>query len=481
MVMHIVAALSVLVLWTANAVAAVGAAGTAEVLTTQEDQQDLRLTIYTTDLALVYDQRRLVLDKGESTVAFREVSSKMRPETALLAADGLQVFEQNFEYDLLSPQSLLRKYVGRTVLLATMNPVSGDERLEEAQVLSALNGPILQTAQHIRAKGNSQIFFPDVPADLRDRPTLTMQIAAAKQGERLAALTYLTTGLSWRADYVAELQAGEKRLQLNGWVTLNNNSGATYTDAQLQLVAGDVHTVPVQQQGLQRAMVQAMAESAMLADDMGEESMFEYHLYSLGRRTTIKENQQKQVALMKADDVAYRQQYIVRGAPHYYHSGVRDKADRQPVVVYVEMINDHSSGLGNPLPGGVIRVYTRDSRNALQFVGEDTIEHTPVNEKVRLKLGKAFDITAEKTQVDFQKIAGNAAREYVFESEYVLTLKNAKSETVTVSVEEPVPGDWELISSSMPAKKAAAGLLEWEVPVVAGGEQQLQYRVRVRM
>lgn len=452
-----------------------------EILTTQEDQQDLRVTIYNKDLALIYDQRKLALEKGLSTLAFREVSGRMLPATAFLNGKGLRVLEQNFEYDLLTPQSLLNKYIGRQVILSTVNPVTGIEQRENAWVLSSTgSGTVLKTADHIKTDALGQLLFPDVPTDLRDRPTLTMLIDTEEAGEVSAALTYLTNGLSWQADYKAELNDAGEKMQLNGWVTLTNDSGASYGNAQLQLVAGDVNTVPDTGRLRRKMYSESVAQSAAMDGNMEQESMFEYHLYSLGRRTTLKENQQKQVALMHAADVSCEKQYVMRGSSSLYRDGVGPEDLRQKIGVFVKMKNDAASGLGTPLPRGVVRVYTRDSVGLLKFIGEDKINHTPENEVVRLKLGDAFDVTATKRQLDFEKIAGTFKQEYITESEYEVTLKNAKKEPVSVRVEEPVPGDWKMISTTLKPVEKTAGVVIWEVPVPPQGQQKLTYRVRIK-
>jgi hypothetical protein len=287
----------------------------------------------------------------------------------------------------------------------------------------------------------------------------------------------LTGGLSWKADYVAELNSKDDRLDMNGWVTLTNQSGARYANAKLQLVAGDVNRV--QDEMAPRALGM-MAKSAMAnAPEMSQENLFEYHLYTLERPTTLGENQTKQVALMSAQAVPLRKEFLLQGANYYYSGQYGELGQKIKVGVFVEFDNK-GEGLGIPLPKGVVRVYKKDSKGNAQFVGEDRIDHTPKNETVRLKLGDAFDITADKKQTDFKKISGISRYNYVFETAYQITLKNAKDEPVTVKVAEPMPGDWQILSESHPHTKAAAGTAVWEVPVPAEGKTTLVYRVQVR-
>jgi hypothetical protein len=274
---------------------------------------------------------------------------------------------------------------------------------------------------------------------------------------------------------VAELNAGDDRLDLNGWVTLTNQSGAAYPNARLQLVAGDLHRV--RDEPSPRAAM-AMAGKVADAAEMQQESLFEYHLYTLQRPTTLAENQTKQVALMSAMRVPVRKEFLLQGANYYYSGQHGELGQKIKVGVFVEFDNK-GEGLGSPLPRGVMRIYKKDSQGNAQFVGEDRIDHTPKNETVRLKLGDAFDVTADRKQTAFQKLTGTGRYNYVFESAYEIVLKNAKPEAVTVTVREPMPGDWTMVSESQPHTKAASDTAEWKVKVPAEGAATLTYRVRV--
>ncbi len=453
-----------------------------EILSTLADQQQVTVTIYNSDLALVKEQRLIALEQGENRLALREVSGGIRPETALLSnlrpAGTFWVMEQNFDFDLLTPQKLLEKYVGREVQVVRTHPQSGAETLEPARVLAANNGVVLRMGDRIETGIPGRLVYPDVPANLRDRPTLVVQLATATPGNHLLELSYLTGGLSWRADYIAELKAEEERLDLSGWVTLTNRSGTTYPDARLQLVAGDVHRVREELRAVPAPLYKtAMAEAA--PPRMKEEGLFEYHLYTLDRPTTIRDNQSKQVALLGATGVPVRKEFLLQGRDYYYSSSHGDLGQKLKVGVFVEVENRTDAALGMPLPAGIVRVYKKDSRGGAQFIGEDRIDHTPKNEKIRLQLGEAFDVTAAKKQTDFKKLAGTGRYNYVFESAYRIELKNAKPQPVTVKVQEPVPGDWEVVSESHPHRKEAAGTATWEVAVPAGGKVALEYRVRV--
>jgi hypothetical protein len=452
-----------------------------EIVSTAADQQNVAVTIYNDNLALVKDARQVSLARGLNQLAWREVSAQMRPETALLRnlsnPDGFRLQEQNFDFDLLTPEKLLEKYVGREVIVIRSHPTTGAETREPATVLSTNNGVVLKFGDRIETGVPGRLAFSGVPDTLRDTPTLVISLVNPAAGTQNLELSYLTGGLSWRADYVAELNANDGHMDLNGWVTLTNQSGAAYPNAKLQLVAGDLNRVR-DPEPAPRAMM-AMAAKVADAAEMQQESLFEYHLYTLQRPTTLRENQTKQVALMSASRVPVQKEYLLAGSNYYYSGQYGELGQKMKVGVFVEFDNK-GEGLGIPLPKGVIRMYKRDSQGNAQFVGEDRIDHTPKNETVRLKLGDAFDLTADRKQTDFQKLAGTGRYNYVFESAYEIVLKNAKQEAVTVIVREPMPGDWTMVSASQPHTKAASGIAEWQVNVPAEGKATLTYRVRVR-
>lgn len=447
-----------------------------EIRTGLDDQTAVSVTIYNQDVALVKDRRKVKLAKGDNRLAFREVSAKIRPETALLRSvshpDGFFLIEQNFDFDLLTPEKLLEKYVGKKVGVTRTNPATGADTTEEAIVLSTNSGVVLKLSDgRIETGLPARFVFKDVPANLRDRPTLVTVLQSATDEPQELELSYLTSGLSWRADYVAELDPKDEKVDINGWVTLQNGSGTTYRNSNLQLVAGDIHFAPPENMP-GRFQMEGMAAKA--APKMAEEGLFEYHLYTLDRPTTIEDNQTKQVSLMSASAVPVKKEFLLQGGGYYYRGNYGNTSTKMKVGVFLEFENKQDSGLGLPLPKGIIRVYKRDSKGRVQFIGEDRIDHTPKNEKVRLKVGEAFDVTAETKQVDFKKLGGN-----VFESAYEITLKNAKPEPVTVTVQEPIGGDWEILSENFPHEKGNAFMAVWKIKVPAGGSEVLKYRVRV--
>jgi hypothetical protein len=453
---------------------------TPERCSTQGDQQSVAVTIYNEDLALVKEVRNVALDSGVNRLALRDVSARMRPETALLRSlshpGSLELLEQNFDFDLLTPAKLLEKYVGQQVRVARTHPTSGVETLEPAQVLAASDGVVLKMGDRIETGVPGRIVFDAVPANLRDRPTLVSELQSKRAGAQQVELSYLSGGLSWQADYVAELSADDSTLDLNGWVTLNNRSGTAYSNAKLQLVAGDVNRVREQMQRVRGASMVADA-AAPAVKAVTQESLFEYHLYTLGRPTTLADNQTKQVALLSATAVPTKKELLLQGSGHYYSDSVGNIGTKIKVAVFMEFANRENAHLGMPLPKGVVRVYKRDSAGNAQFVGEDRIEHTPKNEAVRLNLGNAFDVTADKKQTDFRRREPGLR---AYESAYEIVLRNAKTEAASVTVREPVPGDWTMLEESQKHEKVAAGTAQWRVSVPAGGSATLKYRVLTR-
>ncbi len=472
-----------LVLLALNAAGASAQQAPAERRSTLDEQQSVAVTIYNEDLALVKDARSVLLDNGNNRLALRDVSARMRPETAQLRSlshpGSFDLLEQNFDFDLLTPAKLLEKYVGRNVRIVKTHPTTGAETTEGAQVLSASNGVVLKVGDRIETGLPGRIVYDGVPPNLRDRPTLVTELQSRRAGAQTLELSYLTGGLAWQADYVAELSTDDSSLDLNGWVTLTNRSGTAYPNAKLQLVAGDVNRV---KEEVSRARAERMVtmSDASAPSPMAQEALFEYHLYTLNRPTTLADNQTKQVALLNASRVPVTKELLLQGSDYYYRSSVGDIGQKLKTSVYVEFANRESSRLGQPLPKGVVRVYKRDSAGNAQFVGEDRIDHTPKNEKVRLKLGEAFDVTADKKQIDFKRREPNNKASYVGESAFEIVLRNAKTEAVTVTVREPVPGDWNMLEESHKHSKVAAGTAEWKVAVPAGGTTTLKYRVLVR-
>ncbi|MCF6284754.1 MAG: DUF4139 domain-containing protein [Candidatus Hydrogenedentes bacterium] len=441
--------------------------------TTLADQTDVAVTAYNNNRALIRDRRSIKLLPGEVMLKFMDVAAQIKPETvslkSLSSPGNLLILEQNYEFDLMSPKALMDKYVGKQVRL--INKSADYTFFEETATLLGNNdGPIYQIGGDIYLGHPGSVVLPKLPEELIAKPSL-IWLLENHGTDHEVEVTYLTGGISWKADYVVTLAQDEKTLDLEGWVTLTNESGATYNNAQLKLVAGDVNIV--QELRGRGGFGGGAARMAMKAAPMREESFAEYHLYSLARRTTIKQNQTKQVSLLRASGVQVAKAYEFRGQGHYYAQPLQQHAPEK-VGVFLELKNEEKNQLGMPLPAGIMRVYQQDSDGMLQFSGEDRIKHTPKDETVRLRLGNAFDVVGERVQTEFKRIANN-----FHESAYTITLRNHKDTAITIDVVEAIPGDWKILEESHPHVKKDARTAIFTIPVPADGEVELSYRVRV--
>jgi hypothetical protein len=453
----------------------VAAAAPPAATTTAADQTAVAVTVYNDGLGLVKDRRTITLEKGAGELRFMDVAARLIPASVQIRAledhRSLRILEQNYEYDLLSREKLLEKYVGKEVLLQEKNPYTEREETVTATLLANNNGPVFKIGDRISFDHPGRIIFPSLPEDLLARPTLVWLLENDRAAPRPLEVSYLTNGIGWRADYVLTLAAGDDRADLAGWVTIDNKSGATYRNATLKLVAGSVNRVREEQQ--LRFKGAMMAEAAATA--MQEESFFDYHLYTLPRPTTIKENQTKQIALLSATEIPVRKEYLLRGQEHLFTGSYPQPPQKERVQVYLEMENRTSSRLGMPFPKGIIRVYRDDAGGSLQFVGEDTVDHTPRDERIRVRTGDAFDLVAERRQTEWKKVAADT-----YESAMEIVLRNHTDQGVTIRAVEPVPGDWQVLSASHKWEKGEGRALVFSPTLAARGETVLSYRVRIR-
>lgn len=435
----------------------------------------VNLTVYNGDMTLVHDRRRLSLNDGLNRIAWRDVSAQMDPTSALVEAVGtsspVDVLEQNFNFDLLDPSRLLEKYVGKEVTVVHEARFAGErDTRERAKILSTNGGIVLQYRDRIETELRGHIVFPAAPKNFRDRPTLTLDLNSSHTGPETLDLSYITAGLSWHANYIGVVSPDERRMDLTGLVTLSNTSGVSYENARLQLVAGNVNNA----QQLKTISAVSSRDGFSAQQPLQQENYFEYHLYTLPRPTTVMDKQTKQLSLLSAHGVPIRKTLELRGSPSYYRTAQTDLGDRLPVGVYITFDN-RGGDLGVPLPGGVVRLYKNDSRNLSQFLGSDTIVHTPKNETVRLRVGDSFDITARKRQTDFRLAGGCSA-----DSSYEIVVANAKDSTQNVLIVEPIPGDWQIVDRNLPYTKSSASTANWNVRVPAGGRATLSYTARVK-
>ena len=441
---------------------------------TRESQKDVMVTIYNGNLGLVKDTRDARLDAGMLEVQFADVAALIDPTSVHLKSltdpAALRILEQNYEYDLLTSAKLLEKYVGKKVRLYQSNG-----SYQEATLLST-NGPIYEINGQIHMGHSGQVVLPALPENLVSKPTLVWLLRNAKAAAQQVEASYLTGGINWKADYVMVINAADTRTDLTGWVTIDNKSGATYSNAALKLVAGDINRAHDRSRdGRVMEMATKAASPAMADRDFKSEGFFEYHLYTLDGRTTLKDNQTKQLSLMSASDVPVDKHFIYYGAADYYRTQYGVPMSNQKVGVYLELKNTQANRLGMPIPKGRVRVYKADTSGSQQLIGEDWIDHTPKDEKIKIKMGDAFDVVGQRTQKDWKKIAQN-----LYEVEWEISLRNHKKEAITVEVNEPMPGDWEVLRESHPHEKIQAFTAQWKIPVPKEGETKLSYRIRVR-
>jgi hypothetical protein len=450
-----------------------------------ENQQSVAITIYNSNLGLVKDTRALLLPQGASQLRFMDVAQRINPATvhikSVTAPGALNVIEQSYEYDLLNPQKLLDKYVGKEMTLVLRTVENNTEKFSPtpATLLSNNEGQVWRIGDQIVVNPTNiaEMRFESLPADLIAKPTLVWSLSNGGDEKQTVEASYLTEGLNWRADYVVVVNQNDDKADLNGWVTIDNNSGTAYRNAELKLVAGDVNRVyepHVMARG-ERKLRAMVAEAA--APQFEEQTFFEYHLYTLRRPTTMKNNETKQISLLSAADFDVKKELVLNGQPYYFQSYSNPgEPIKEKIGVYIGFKNSTENSLGQPLPAGIIRVYKADSEGAQQFVGEDRIDHTPKDESIRIKLGDAFDVVAERKQIDYKVTARR-----IFEYAYEIRIRNHKEEAVTVVVNEPVGGDWEIVNSNFPAEKTAAFAARFNVPVAKDEEATLSYRVRIRV
>jgi hypothetical protein len=455
---------------------------TADRSTTLNDQTDLAVTVYNSNIALVRDVRQLTLPTGAFRLKFEDIAATVNPATvhfrSLTEPGKLGVIEQNYEYDLLEPAKLLHKYVGKEVTLVRTYQENGTTKHEEvkATLLADNNGPVWKIGNDIVTGIYAESYrFPEVPANLYDRPTLLMSLDNSGVRKHQIEASYLATNLSWNADYVLTVARDDKNADLDGWVTLVNNSGTAFHNARLQLVAGDLNRLPAPMNRVMdetRALKSAVAGAAQFQ----QENFSEYHLYTLGRRSSVEDKETKQISLLQGSGVPVSKVFVVNGQNFYYHNYQNPGSPlKDPVMVYYKFKNEEKAGLGMPLPAGNLRVYQKDSKGSVLFIGEDRIEHTPKDESVTVHIGNAFDVVAERKQTDYKKIDN-----HVWEMEFEITLRNHKDTPITVEVNEPIGGDWEMLSSSYKFTKTAAFAAQFQVPVDKDGTSVLKYRVRAR-
>jgi hypothetical protein len=447
--------------------------------TTLNDQTDLSVTVYNSNIALIRDVRNLSLPSGQFRLKLMDIAATVNPATvhfrSVTEPEKLGVLEQNYEYDLLEPAKLLHKYVGKEVTLTRSYMENGTTKREDikATLLADNNGPVWKIGNDIVTGMFGESYrFPEVPANLFDRPTLLMTLENSGSHKQQIEASYLAGNLSWNADYVLTIVRDDQAADLDGWVTLVNNSGTAFHDARLQLVAGDLNRIQPSA-ALMEARDMAMSK-AVRAVQFAQENFSEYHLYTLGRKTSVEDKESKQISLLQGSGIPVEKRFVVNGQNFYYHNQQNPGSPiKDNVMVYYKFRNEEKSGLGMPMPAGNVRVYQKDSKGNILFVGEDRIDHTPKNEALNIHIGNAFDVISERKQTDYKRIDNN-----VWEMEFEITLRNHKDTPINVEVNEPIGGDWQMLTSSYKYTKSAAWAAQFNLPVAANGTSVLKYRIR---
>ncbi len=442
-------------------------------------QGDVALTIYSDGTTLVQDTRQLNLPTGVTRQEFRDVSENIRPETVRLSADAVEIVEQNFDYDLLSPAALMEKAVGQTITIVRTNPGTGAETREQARVLAANNGVVLDIGGRIEVLRDDglpvRIIYPSLPPNLRARPTLSVTLDSARAGARPVTLSYLSSGLGWRADYVALFDEAKGAIDVQGWITLNNSGDTAFPNANIVMVAGVPATAGQQPRpGMPRpvrpqpgGLVQAGTETADRA------RLGDFYLYPIARPTTVAANQQKQVSFLNVAAVPARRGYQFRSN---WLQSLDEPASASTVLNFS---SSRSGGLGDALPAGTVRVYVRDAQGQPQFIGENNIGHTPMGSALAIRTGDAFDVRVRPVVENRERLSANRWR-----TTQRYTLTNARSEPVTVElVQDGLYWAWtdtRVISETLTGERRGADQRVWQVPVPANGEAVLSVVTETR-
>ncbi|MDX1990345.1 MAG: DUF4139 domain-containing protein [Candidatus Obscuribacter sp.] len=451
--------------------------------------KDVAITVYNQNFGLVKDTREINLKGGINFVRFEDVAAAIDPTTvsftSLTAPNSVAVREQNYQFDLMDESTILARSLGKTVKFrqylsgGAVREITGTLLSSPSVTVADSNGNVSQRGQSIVVKTGSGIIvgasgeleIAELPEGLVAKPSLLWKLECDKAGAHNTEISYQTQGMNWKCDYVAVANADDTSCDLTSWVTIDNKSGATYKNAALKLMAGDVHKV--QQPSAPPMMERAMAMDAVAAEpQFSEQSFAEYHLYSLKGRTDVRDNETKQLTLFNASAVPVKKLYVLESNNSYYGG---DGQQKQKVNVKLELANSKDNNLGMPLPKGKVRVYKKDQDGALQFVGEDEIDHTPKDEKVRVYIGDAFDIAAERVQTGQQQISERVQRQ-----SYSISLRNHKKEAVTVTCVEHAWGDWKIVNSSMPYTKKDSHTFEFNVKVAPDTEEKLTYTIEIK-
>jgi hypothetical protein len=434
--------------------------------------REISLTIYNKNIALIEHVRPISAPAGRQRIEFAGVSAQIVPETVSFVAPNVQLIEQNFDYDLLTPAKLMEKAVGSQVRLVRVNPATGAETQETAEVLSTVGGVVLRIGNRIEVLREdnlpTRVIFDKVPENLRAQPTLSVLVNAAKPVKETARLTYLSRGLDWAADYVAVFDEARSVSSFQGWITLKNASGTSFANARTQLVAGDVNLAESEQEWWNQFQQRRNSnQRAMGTESSGRQQLGDYYVYPIKQLTTIANNQTKQVSFLEVDAVKASKGYEIS----FY--GFQSNSEPQSAESRMRFSNSKAAGMGEQLPSGVVRIYMRDARGQPQFVGEDHIGHTSAGSELALKIGDAFDVTVQPTLLATRRIT---RRKTEYDMSYIL--RSARSSASIVTLRQY--GLWRensVIKESIAGRRVDSSSFAWDVPVPANGEAVLTFTI----
>ncbi len=445
-----------------------------------EARSALTLTIYNTNLALVSERRRVELPAGEQRLAILDVSRQLQPETVILSGDGLALVEQGFDVDLMTPRRLLERALGARVWVRRQ-AAQGETTYLEGRLISIADLPLVRIGERLEQVPHGDLVFEAEAGreGFRDRPTLFATLQSAEAGARELGIAYLTGGLTWQADYVARLNEAEDRLDLSALITLRNDSGVDFDEATLRLVAGQINQVGGPKVMARAAtMEMAMADAPMAAAaPVAQQPLGDQHLYGLERPLSLADRQSKQVGLLAVAEVPVTKQYRFEALINGF--GGAEEIGPVKAQVRLEFENDEASGLGRPLPAGVVRVYQAGPADmpggtAPVFLGEDRIGHSAAGETLRLTTGRAFDVTGKSRRTAFDRISNKT-----YETGQEVTVENAKASAIEVKLVGQMPPGWRVVEESQAHEVESANRPVWTLAVPAGGEATLRYKVRV--
>jgi hypothetical protein len=445
----------------------------------EETRQELRLTLYSNGLALINDQRKVDLKSGINTLNLSDISPKMVEDSArIVASTPLVISEQGYLAHNLSHQELMKAYVGRSVKFATVNPETGEDIIRDAELISVNNGPIVRIGDSIETTLPGRILFPAIPAYLRANPLFQVTGTSSAAGPAVVGLTYLSNGFLWSANHTLSLNSDGSSLKLETWATLANTSGLTINNAAVQVIAGTVKRRSPQTSRLKRGNMQMMAAAPMMDAEMAapvRQSVGGFHLYTLPGTYTLEDGNNKQISLLRTLSLPVKRTLVSETHANIF-SPARGPVQPTHPLIRLSLSNDKTAGPGQPIPGGIARVYGKDAEGRTQFLGEDQLQDLPIGAKTSISIGKSFDVTVRRQQTDYVRegLGRNTS-----EAAFRITITNGNDKTEEVEIVENMNGDWTVREESAPHQRAN-NRAKWTVSVPAKGNAEITYRVRTR-